>query len=83
MFLIFCSMAFASSYLSVFLEPAAPRTPPFCEAPGEMMSMFEPRLAMELVTFERTPMPTETSAMTAATPMMMPSMVSRLRILFA
>ena len=76
-------MALASSYLSVFREPAAPRTPPFCVAPGEMMSMFEPRLAMEFVTFDLTPMPTETSAMTAPTPMMMPSIVSRLRILFA
>ena len=46
------------------------------------MSMLLPRLAMELVTFWRTPMPMEIMAMTAPTPMMMPSMVSMERSLF-
>ena len=39
------------------------------------MSILLPRLAMELVTFCLTPMPMEIMAMTAPTPMMMPSMV--------
>ena len=57
--------------------------PPEFAAPGVTMSMLLPRLAIESSTLLLTPMPMETIAMTAATPMMMPSMVRTERILFA
>ena len=83
MFLIFFLMATASSYLSDSRDPAAPRMPPEFAAPGVTMSMLLPRLAIESSTLLLTPMPMETMAMTAATPMMMPSMVRMERSLFA
>ena len=43
--------------------------------PGMTMSILLPRLAMELVTFCLTPMPMEIMAMTAPTPMIIPSIV--------
>ena len=76
-------MALASSYFKVCMEPAAPLGPPRLEEPGETISMLLPRLAMDSCTLLRTPMPTDTMAITAPTPIIIPSMVRRERSLLA
>lgn len=70
-------------YVSVFMEPAAGRTPGFLLVPGLTVSRFEPRLEILFSISCRTPYPMDMSAMTAATPMMMPSIVSKDRSLLA
>ena len=64
-------------------EPAATRTPDGAVAPGMTISRLLPSPAIDFCTFSRTPMPIETMAMTAPTPMMMPSIVRMDRILLA
>src|SRR5262249_54242826 len=66
----------------VSCEPAPMRTPPWLIEPESTTSRFEPRLWICSAMRACAPEPTETIAMTAATPMMMPSMVSTLRSLF-
>ncbi len=61
------------------LAPAPSRTPPVVTLPGSTIMMFEPRLLIWSSTSARAPAPIATIAITAATPMKMPSMVSALR----
>ena len=70
----------ASSVVSEVAEPAAPRTPAVVVDPGVIVSRFVPRPARRDVTPEEAPWPTATRAMTEATPMMTPSIVSAARI---
>ena len=58
------------------------RTPPVVLLPERTMIRFEPRLWICSATRAWAPVPTPTIAMTALTPMMMPSIVSALRSLF-
>ena len=57
-------------------------TPPCVDAPGVITIMLVPRLLICSRIRVRAPYPTATITITAATPMMMPSMVSAARILF-
>ena len=52
-------------------------------APGITINKLEPRLEMEFWISCFTPLPIDTKAITAATPMMMPNMVKMERILLA
>ena len=61
--------------------PAPVRKPPEFWLPAERMSIFVPMLAICCCTCCCAPCPTLTMAITAATPMMMPSMVSAERSL--
>src|SRR5690349_10535077 len=57
-------------------------TPVVFAAPGVMTIMLVPRLLICASILPLAPCPMATMTMTAPTPMMMPSMVSRVRILF-
>ena len=61
---------------SVVLVPAPPRTPPVFWLPAETISMLVPMLAICSCTCCWAPWPRLTIAITAATPMTMPSIVS-------
>ena len=75
-------MAWASSAVSVLREPQPPRAPPVLKLPGKTERTFCPRLATCASTCTFAPLPMLMAAMTAMTPMMMPSMVSSVRSLF-
>ncbi len=62
-------------------EPEPPRAPPDVTEPESTMMMFEPRLLICSSTRACAPLPTAIMTITAATPMMMPSMVKAERIL--
>ena len=62
--------------------PAPILTPPDVVAPGRTMSRLLPMLDICSAIFRLAPVPTATMAITAPTPMMMPSMVRPERILF-
>ena len=70
-------MALASSILS---GAATTLVGPRRSAPGETMSRLVPMLAMSAVIFAVAPRPSVTMAITEATPMTMPSVVSTERI---
>ena len=75
-------MACASSTVSVGALPQPPRMPPLVKLPEKTVITFSPRLATwALDLFGRAGVRL-TAPMTAPTPMMMPSMVSSVRILF-
>src|SRR5271157_1659095 len=75
-------MALASSSDRRDAVPASERTPPAVNAPGKIMSRLVPRLAIWELIALRAPWPMASMAMTAATPITMPSMVRNDRILF-
>ena len=66
-------MAVASSEERVWAVPAPPRTPPELEEPGRMKIRLEPSPRIWLETAFWEPWPTAMRAMTAPTPMTMPS----------
>ena len=72
----------ASSSLSVDALPAPPWTAPRLLA-GEIVRTFVPSVDSRDRTWALEPSPSETIAITEATPMMMPSVVRALRPLFA
>jgi hypothetical protein len=76
-------IASASSSVSVLPVPAPPAIPPARAAPGEIVSTFVPNPDNEAVTVVCEPCPSPTMAMTAATPIMIPSAVRAARALFA
>ena len=76
-------IASASSSVSVEAAPAPSRAPPCVTLPGVTMARFAPSERICRSTRLRAPEPIATMAITAATPMTMPSMVSRLRRAFA
>src|SRR5579884_97137 len=79
-----CSaIAWASSSERVWTLPKPWRMPPVLTAPGRMNSKLVPSPWMRSVTAAWAPRPTDISEITAATPMMMPSIVSSARSLFA
>ena len=81
MFLIRFFIAVASSSFSFLPEPAAARIPRELDELGVTISILLPKLAMESVIFFRTPMPMEIMTMTAAMPIIMPSIVKMERSL--
>ncbi len=68
--------------VSVDCVPAPIRTPPAVVAPGRTIRRLLPMLAICSAICLLAPVPIATMAITAPTPMMMPSMVSAERILF-
>src|SRR5713101_3923965 len=75
-------MAFMSSMVSVFTAQEPRRAPPGRLLPAEMKTAFVPMLWMPCWTRYSAPCPMLTVAITAPTPMMIPSMVSDDRSLF-
>ena len=61
--------------------PAPPRAPPALKLPGEIVIRFVPWALIASSICAVAPEPSATIAMTAATPMIMPSMVSTVRSL--
>ena len=74
-------MAAMSESLSVVREPLPRLTPPLVMAPGVMMTRLAPRLSICLSTAACAPEPMAMDAMTAPTPMMIPSMVRSERLM--
>ncbi|MDX1521932.1 MAG: hypothetical protein R3264_09920 [Anaerolineae bacterium] len=56
-------------------EPLAPLTPPLLLAPGETLNKLVPWLSIRWVMLEAAPRPIPMVIKTAATPIMIPSMV--------
>ena len=75
------AIASASSTVIVPAPPQPLRTPPLDQFPANTRTTFCPRLAICASTCDFAPLPIPTMAMTAPTPMMMPSAVSVERIL--
>ena len=73
-------MEVTSSSVSVVRDPLPRRTPPLVMLPGVMMMRFAPRLSICFSTAACAPEPMAMEAITAPTPMMMPSMVRRERL---
>ena len=71
----------ASSIVSVEALPQPERIPPVVKLPGKTVMTFSPRLATWASTCALAPLPMLTIAMTAPTPMIMPSAVRMERIL--
>ena len=76
------AMARASSSVSVCAAPMPSRTPLAVVEPGSTRIRFEPRFFSWSRTRSCAPAPIEIIAITAATPMIMPSIVSAVRSLF-
>src|SRR6185437_272776 len=76
-----CSMALISSFTRVLVAPPPRRIPPLLTLPELMYSRLVPMDAIWFCTCCSAPCPRPTVAITAPTPMMMPSMVSSERIL--
>ena len=74
-------MAARSSQVSVGIEPKPPWTPPALVEPGRMMRRFVPIAAKACSTCALAPAPMAIIAMTAPTPMTMPSVVRNARSL--
>ena len=74
-------MAAPSETRSVDALPSPERTPFERNVPGSTTSRFVPRLSSCALSAARAPSPTASMAMSAATPMKMPSMVSAERSL--
>src|SRR3990170_3671549 len=75
-------IASASANVSVDCVPEPIRTPPAVVAPGSTIRILPPMLEMNSEILLLAPAPTATIAITAPTPMMIPSMVRAERILF-
>jgi hypothetical protein len=75
-------MAFTSSRVRVGWEPMPAWMPPLVVEPGRMMSRLEPMVAIWSEICLVAPLPTATMTMTAAMPIMMPSMVRNERMRF-
>ena len=73
-------MASASCGVSVMTLPLPKLTPPLAAVPGMISRLLAPMLAMVFCTAMLEPWPISVMAMTAATPMMMPSVVSAERM---
>jgi hypothetical protein len=71
----------ASSTVKVGTVPDPIRSPPLVELPDRTIRRFEPMLAMCSVIWAFAPKPTAIMAMTALTPMTIPSTVKTERIL--
>ena len=71
-----CMMASTSSRWSGLPLPAPPMNPPWVEAPGTIIRIAEPMLAICAVMTFRVPSPSTTVTKSAATPMITPSAVS-------
>ena len=71
----------ASSGVSVMMLPAPKLTPPLAAVPGMTSRLLAPMLAMVFWMAADEPLPISIMAMTAATPMMMPSVVSAARMM--
>src|SRR5712691_958778 len=80
---IFWLIASASLALSVVALPAPERAPPLELLPDMIVRRLVPSPDNWLLTDALAPSPSATMAMTAATPMMMPSVVRMLRPLLA
>src|SRR5438034_55267 len=76
------AMATASSSVSVYWVPWPRRAPLEVTLPDVAMMRLVPRLSIRSVTLACAPVPTPTMAITAPTPMMMPSILNALRSLF-
>src|SRR5215472_11367887 len=74
-------MAVTSSRTRVFVAPHPSLRPPKLTEPELTKSMLEPRFAICCCMVWSAPWPMPTMAITAPTPMMMPSMVNSVRIL--
>jgi hypothetical protein len=75
-------IASASSIFNVPAPPQPVRIPLDVVLPEKIKITFSPRLAICASTWALAPLPIPTMAMTAPTPMMIPSAVSTERILF-
>ncbi len=75
-------IAFASSTVSVDTDPKPWRTPPTFALPGVTVRKLLPSPCICFCTPAVAPWPTETIAITAPTPMSIPSIVRTARILF-
>ena len=75
-------MACKSSHVRVGIDPNPPITPPDDVDPDSTMSTFVPIPLKTAATRALAPSPTATIEMTDATPMMTPSAVRKLRVLF-
>ncbi len=74
-------MARASASTSVLTLPVPARTPPWTLLPGKTIKTLVPKLAICERIVDLAPSPMATMAITAPTPMMMPSMVRNARSL--
>ncbi len=74
-------MAWASCTVNVLVAPPALLTPPVVVAPGLMVIRLAPMREMLERILAVVPLPMDISAITAATPMTMPSIVKKLRSL--
>ncbi len=74
-------IACASSGIKRLDVPMPPRTPPVLMLPGKMVIMFVPADLICSSICAWAPVPMATIAMTAATPMIIPSIVKAVRIL--
>src|ERR1041385_1607411 len=75
-------IAFASAATRLWRPPEPDRAPPRVTVPGKITSRLVPKLAICSCTLFLAPSPMATIAITAPTPMMMPSMVRKERSLF-
>src|SRR5262245_50430585 len=73
-------MALASSGVNVTMLPEPKLTPPLAAAPGMIKRLLAPILSMVFFTAVLVPWPISVMAMTAATPMTMPSVVNAERM---
>ncbi len=81
----FCTsrmIASKSSGVSVMELPVPKLTPPDAAVPGSTISVLAPMLANESLIALADPAPISTIAITAATPITMPSVVSTARVMF-
>ena len=76
------AIAAASSGVSVVRAPCPVRTPATLADPGMTMMRLVPAVRMRASMAARAPLPRAIITITAATPMMMPSAVSAVRITF-
>jgi hypothetical protein len=77
-----CSaIASASSIVRVWVPPIAPLTPPDMDAPPRMVIKFDPMLWILERICAVEPLPMDIRTITEPTPIMMPSMVKKLRSL--
>src|SRR5688572_20523851 len=74
-------IASTSSGFRLAAAPDPPRTPPIVKLPAEMVTMFVPPALICASICACAPVPSATSVITAETPMIMPSIVSAVRIL--
>ena len=74
-------IASTSSIFRLDAAPTPPRTPPIVKLPAMIVTMLVPPALICSSIWTCAPLPSATSVITADTPMIMPSMVSAVRIL--